>query len=57
MSDDIQTRESEVKDEKTNEDRRNALRKLGRYAYAAPLMVSLLASKNAQAQFSPPPPP
>ena len=42
--------------QKADEERRAALKKLGKYAYTAPLVVSLLASKNASA-ISPPPPP
>jgi len=48
-------KQEETKQE-ADEERRAALKKLGKYAYAAPLVVSLLASKNASA-LSPPPPP
>ncbi|MCF6202915.1 MAG: hypothetical protein L3J59_04475 [Methylococcaceae bacterium] len=39
-----------------DEGRRDALKKLGTYAFAAPVMVSMLASKKASA-LSPPSPP
>jgi hypothetical protein len=61
MSDDTQINENEI-DGKIDEDRREALRKLGRYSYTAPVMLSLLASKKASAGSfglppAPPPPP
>ncbi|MCK5831523.1 MAG: hypothetical protein KAH20_14605 [Methylococcales bacterium] len=43
-------------DKDTNEARRDALKKLGTYAFAAPVMLSLVASKKASA-LSPPPAP
>ncbi len=43
-------------DEGADEGRRDALKKLGTYAFAAPVMMSLVASKKAAA-FSPPLPP
>jgi len=45
-------KQEETKQE-ADEERRAALKKLGKYAYTAPLVVSLLASKNASA-LSPP---
>lgn len=55
MSNKIKNEENEI-DNETDEGRREALKKLGTYAFAAPVMMSLVASKKATA-FSPPPPP
>lgn len=41
----------------TDEGRRDALKKLGTVAYAAPVMMSLLASKKASAMSNLPPSP
>ena len=49
-------KQEETKQE-ADEERRAALKKLGKYAYTAPLVVSLLASKNASAISGPPNPP
>jgi len=46
-----------AEDQETSKERREALKKLGRYAYAAPVVMSLLTTRgNAQA-LSPPPAP
>ncbi len=42
-------------DEGTDEGRRNALKKLGTYAFAAPVMMSMVASKKATAASGGPP--
>ena len=44
-------------DKKADEGRREALKKLGTYAFAAPVMLSLVASKKAMALSPPAPPP
>ena len=57
MNDDRQTDDNEDENT-TNEDRREALKKLGRYAYTAPVMAALLASDKASAaSLGPPDPP
>jgi hypothetical protein len=52
--------EQDVTSEKsdTDEGRREALRKLGKYAYTAPVVMSMLTSTKASAvSFVAPPPP
>jgi len=48
--------EQEVADKETNEGRREALKKLGKYAYTAPVVLSLLAPKSSNAQLPSGPP-
>lgn len=55
MNDTKNTEENEIEKDAV-EGRREALKKLGSYAFAAPVMMSMLASKKASAA-SPPPPP
>ncbi len=48
----------EENEKSADEGRREALKKLGTYAFAAPVMMSLVASKKATAaSFTPPTPP
>jgi len=44
-------------EKETDIGRREALQKLGVYAYTAPAILSILASKKASAISPPPPPP
>ncbi len=53
---DIKNTEENKIEKNADEGRRDALKKLGTYAFAAPVMVSMLASKKVSAA-SPPPPP
>ena len=46
--------EQEANKKEADESRREALKKLGKYAYTAPVVMSLLATKNADAQFGSP---
>ncbi len=55
-------RENKDTDQKTtnkeaNEGRREALKKLGKYAYTAPVVLSLLSPKKSDAAFPPLPSP
>ncbi len=56
MKDTKNTEETEI-EKNADEGRRDALKKLGTYAFAAPVMVSMLASKKASAMSPVPPPP
>ncbi len=53
MNDTKSTEENEIEKEAV-EGRREALKKLGSYAFAAPVMMSVLVSKKASAISKPP---
>lgn len=55
MNDTKNTEENEIEKDAV-EGRREALKKLGSYAFAAPVMMSMLASKKASAISGGPPP-
>jgi hypothetical protein len=50
MSENKDTKQ-EVANKEADEGRREALKKLGKYAYTAPVVLSLLSPKNADAEF------
>ncbi len=56
MSVDKNTKKNEIKSN-TDNSRREAMKKLGSYAGASAVMLSLVASKKASAISPPPPPP
>jgi len=52
-----ETQDEIQNDEPISQERREALKKMGKYAYVAPAVVTLLASRRVPAQSAPPTPP